>query len=72
MIVGLTNDSPETVTPVPGNYTECGRFTGPGVNAEVVMVVCEKQEQNYEYIIIQLNGTFEILTLCEVEIYPEP
>lgn len=49
----------------------CGRYAGPGENAEVVHIVCDKPAKG-RFVRIQLNNNnfpeYHALTLCEVRV----
>ena len=67
--IGVTNDSPVTVTPTtnPTSYPVCFYYTGAFPSGTRDVIVCD-DEMTGRYVVIQLT-TSESLALCEVEIY---
>ena len=56
--------------PQPGQYPLCqSQYIGAATNGQILDLVCNPGVQG-RYVWIQIpTGTFEILTLCEVEVY---
>ena len=52
-----------------GFPVECGQFKGPGINAEVVHIVCQNNTRG-RYVKTEIKGptTNEVLLLCEIRI----
>ena len=61
--------SPAEVQPVPGQYISCTEYVGTVADGATINVTCDRPEMVGRYIIIQIHGHSEILTLCEVEVY---
>ncbi|XP_056017472.1 uncharacterized protein LOC130053867 [Ostrea edulis] len=54
----------ETNTDFP---VDCGQYKGPGVNTEVVHIVCQKNARG-RFVKTEIKGSTEFLTLCEISI----
>jgi hypothetical protein len=62
--VGVTVEAPGT--PVRGNYPLCG--THPGAVGASWALTCQTPMRG-RYVIVQLETTYQILTLSELEVY---
>ena len=51
-----------------GAYSLCTQYKGSATNGQVLTLHCTAPIQG-RYVTIQIPGSDEILTLCEVEIY---
>ena len=67
-VVGLTNQNPESVYPLPGTYSICATFNGESaVKTDTVEVLhCTEDHHVYHYVIIQIPDKGGYLKLCEV------
>ena len=67
-VVGLTNQNPEFVYPLPGAYSICAQFDGESaVQTDTVEVLhCKEDHQFYRFVIIQIPDKGGYLKLCEV------
>ena len=68
--MGLTDDSPTTVVPAPSNYDLCGAYSGTVGAGAKVTIDCDPNIIG-RYMVIQIPGSSETLTLCEVEAFGE-
>jgi hypothetical protein len=52
---------------------ECGQFKGPGINAEVVHIVCHNNARG-RYVKTEIKGprSEKVLTLCEIRVLISP
>ena len=68
--VGVTNTTPTVASPNPSprNYDLCGVYSGAVCGGGSVTVVCPVGTRG-RYVLIQIPGSAEILTLCEVEVF---
>ena len=66
--VGVTYEDYNT-TPQPGSYPLCHtQYTGAATNGQILDLQCDPGVKG-RYVWIQIPGTNEILTLCEVEVF---
>ena len=63
--MGVSEKSPNDVTPAVTNYPLCAAYSG--VAGRVTNISCTPAVAG-RYVIIQIPGVNETLTLCEVEI----
>ena len=55
--------------PVPGSYPLCQpQYSGPAAHNDILDLNCNPGTKG-RYVLIQVPGNSEILTLCEVEVY---
>ena len=54
--------------PSPRNYDLCGVYSGTVCEGGIVTVVCNVGTRG-RYVLIQIPGSLEILTLCEVQVF---
>ena len=68
--VGVTNTTPTAASPNPSprNYDLCGVYSGSVCNGGIVNIICNVGTRG-RYVLIQIPGSSEILTLCEVEVF---
>ena len=66
--MGLSDTSPTTVAPAPSNYDLCKTYSG--VAGALTTINCAANIVG-RYLIIQIPGVAEVLTLCEVEVFGE-
>ena len=65
LILGLTDTSPDQLTPMVGKYDQCATQVPALGRGEIKEFSCNQQGR---YVIVQTN-TRNYLTLCEVEVY---
>ena len=64
--IGVTTVSPEVETPVVNNYPLCHVFNGiAGAQTSITCSQCNWGR----YVIVQIPGNEEVLTLCEVKVF---
>ena len=70
-VVGLTNDDPQTTTPVyKSSYTLCGQYGGSVAASESAIVVCSPSSQTFRYVIVQGSvASADAICLREVYVY---
>ena len=68
--VVVSDLSPDTNPPDPSDYTVCAEYTGPAPGGDIMptSINCPNRPWG-RYLIIQIPGDNEILTLCEVEVF---
>ena len=67
-LIGVTKVDLVTA-PIPGNYPLClGQYSGAATDGQILDLECDTGVSG-RYVWIQILGTDEILTLCEVEVY---
>ena len=66
--VGLLDDNPTSTTPVAGEYPLCATHAGSVSAGAKVEMTCSILAKG-RYVIVQIPGSSEILTLCEVQVY---
>ena len=59
-------DSPNNITPAVTNYPLCATYSGKA--GAVTDLICTTDIVG-RYVIVQIPGSSEILTLCEVEVF---
>ena len=57
------------MTPTVGNYPLCNTYVGVAGTGERVVVWCEPSPLEGRYVIVQIPGSWEAITVCEVEVY---
>jgi hypothetical protein len=67
-VVGVTNISSQDVIPAVTNYPICGNYVGAVIAGGTVAFECSLEGR---YVVVQIPGNMEILTLCEVEVFGE-
>lgn len=65
--VGLTNESPATTRPTPGDYTLCGQWDGPVPRGQTVHLDCDANLPAFRYVIFQVPN--DAVSVCELEVY---
>ena len=69
-LVGVTNNAPNVVSPLNGNYSTCGQW--PGAALPVAMLVtCRKDLSPARYVVIMLNNTGDTVNIAELQVYGE-
>ena len=68
--IGVTNDSPNDVTPAVDNYPLCYSHTGTLTNGPEFTADCTTPTAG-RYVIIQVPGENEFLQICEVKVYAQ-
>ena len=63
---GLSNNSPNAVVPALTNYHVCGKYHGAVGAGAWATVHCHMMAARY--VIVQIPGDKEVLTLCEVQV----
>ena len=68
--VGVTDTDPtiESPNPSPSNYDLCGSYNGVVCDGGIVDMVCDVSTRG-RYVIVQILGTSQVLTLCEVQVF---
>lgn len=64
--IGVTDEPPSSQTPSPVNYDLCHHVVG---GAQSVATITCNPVVSGRYVVIQIAGSSEILTLCEVVVY---
>ena len=64
--VGVSQNSPNDITPAVTNYPLCATYDGRV--AAVTDLICTTAIVG-QYVIVQIPGSSERLTLCEVEVF---
>ena len=67
--VGLTNNSPAEIAPSLSNYNVCLHYGGTVPQGDTVSLQCEQSCRMGRYLVVQIQGAAETLTLCEVEVH---
>ena len=67
--IGLTDDHPLSVAPSPDNYQLCAQYNGTVDTGATIYMSCDHRCTMGRYLIVQIPGDMETLTLCEVEVY---
>ena len=68
--VGITNSFPIATTPTPMNYQLCSHYTGQVDAGATETVTCNQSASlRGRYVVVQILGQNERLTLCEVKVY---
>ena len=68
-IVGLTDVDPRESAPTLWDYTVCGQYPGNATAEATLSVYCHPDTPPFRYVILQFPTTFELLTICEVEVF---
>lgn len=66
--VGLTNNPPDTMSPLINGFTWCGQWVGNITDGETMFVPCRNYLPSFRYVVIIGNGPG--LMICELEVYP--
>ena len=66
--MGVSQNSPKDSIPAVTNYPLCATYSGAASAGEMLDIACSDIIVG-RHVIIQIPGTSEILTLCEVEVF---
>ena len=69
--VGVTSHHPSSVSPAADNYALCGTHVAVVAPGKTATVFCVTANVVGRYVIIQIPGNDQLLTLCDVEVLGE-
>ena len=69
-IVGLTNTSPGTVSPITNGYWLCGQWPDVAPDGATMFVPCASTASPARYVVI-IGSYVDHLNICEVEVYAQ-
>ena len=66
VLIGVSDNHPQSVRPNLDNFDVCVRIDGAVPQGAKVSYTCDRVGR---YVIVQLDALYEVLSLCEVEVY---